>query len=254
MRLCAEADSNGHKIMILLPTLIGPPALRTSDSGPPKGLVTRVPPACSFKPRNGNLPKIYLRTTQNFAEIANVHRSNSRLHRPSHPASRAHKFVLHFLLHLHPAKAPQTTRPPRPNRPSTPHSLHRHSFPLLPPADQHILSQDSRLHSALTKFEIKMFSACRFALATIFSLSVVFPRWAVAANQGQGMSSRVCHRKHPADPELATWYHTGQGACGARSNDEDHVVALSSEEFSRSNHCFKHIVIHRESDHYATVL
>ncbi|KAL4258722.1 RlpA-like domain superfamily protein [Pleurotus pulmonarius] len=74
-----------------------------------------------------------------------------------------------------------------------------------------------------------MFSACRFALATIFSLSVVFPRWAVAANQGQ-----------------ATWYHTGQGACGARSNDEDHVVALSSEEFSRSNHCFKHIVIHHQ--------
>ncbi|KAF4570970.1 hypothetical protein EYR36_008297 [Pleurotus pulmonarius] len=91
-----------------------------------------------------------------------------------------------------------------------------------------------------------MFSACRFALATIFSLSVVFPRWAVAANQGQGMSNRACHRKHPADPESATWYHTGQGACGAHSNDEDHVVALSSEEFSRSNHCFKHIVIHHQ--------
>lgn len=61
------------------------------------------------------------------------------------------------------------------------------------------------------------------------------------------MSNLAGHRKHPADPESATWYHTGMGACGAHSNDEDHVVALSSEEFSRSNHCFKHIVIHRES-------
>ncbi|KAL0945407.1 hypothetical protein HGRIS_000899 [Hohenbuehelia grisea] len=42
----------------------------------------------------------------------------------------------------------------------------------------------------------------------------------------------------------ATWYHTGQGACGAWSKDSDHVVALSPRQYAGGDNCWRHIKIH----------
>ncbi|EGN94576.1 hypothetical protein SERLA73DRAFT_62180 [Serpula lacrymans var. lacrymans S7.3] len=41
----------------------------------------------------------------------------------------------------------------------------------------------------------------------------------------------------------ATYYETGLGACGTVSKDTDHIVALSTSEYDKGAHCWKHLTV-----------